>query len=201
MTRSIGIVVFDDVEALDFAGPFEVFTTASRVAARLGLETPFTVSSFATQSHITVRAGITVVVDTVIGSPGLPAPALPDVLIVPGGVTSAAESDTSLVEWIAHVSRAAELTASICTGAFLLATAGILDGRSATTHWEDIDELEERFPALTVVRDVRWVDDGNVVSSAGISAGIDMSLHLVSRLVSEELATATARQMDYHWQR
>ena len=226
MTRSVAIVVFDDVEALDFAGPFEVFTTATRVALKRGLDAAFSVRSVATRAEITVRAGITVRVDDVIEhtppeaspagsagagrvsagrvSAGLADRSLveqPDILIVPGGVTTAAEADAALLSWIRHTSLASELTASICTGAFLLATAGLLDGRSATTHWEDIDELENRFGAVTCVRDVRWVDDGDIVSSAGISAGIDMSLHLVARLVSYELAVATARQMDYHWQR
>lgn len=235
MTRSVAIVVFDDVEALDFAGPFEVFTTATRVALKRGLDAPFSVRSVATRAEITVRAGITVRVDDVIehtpaeaspdgsagaglvrsdqatadqasadqASAGLVDRSLverPDILIVPGGVTTAAEADAALLSWIRHTSLTSELTASICTGAFLLAAAGLLEGRTATTHWEDIDELEKRFGAVTCVRDVRWVDDGDIVSSAGISAGIDMSLHLVARLVSDELAVATARQMDYHWQ-
>jgi transcriptional regulator GlxA family with amidase domain len=84
----------------------------------------------------------------------------------------------------------------VCTGVFLFAKAGILDGRAATTHWEDIADLRARFPSVSVHEGVRWVDEGNVVSSAGIAAGIDMSLHLVARILGPELAEATARQMD-----
>jgi transcriptional regulator GlxA family with amidase domain len=88
------------------------------------------------------------------------------------------------------------ITASICTGAFILAKAGLLNGKSATTHWEDVADLRSSFPEITVLEGVRWVDQGSIVSSAGIAAGIDMSLYLVSRLAGEPLAIATAKQMD-----
>jgi len=88
---------------------------------------------------------------------------------------------------------------SVCTGAFLLARAGLLDGRRVTTHWEDMADLERDFPALDVVGETRWVEDGNRLTSAGIAAGIDMSLYLVSRLGGAGLARRTARQMDYPW--
>jgi len=89
---------------------------------------------------------------------------------------------------------------SVCTGAFLLAKAGLLSNEKVTTHWEDLAELRAGFPDLDVHSEVRWVEDGNRLTSAGISAGIDMSLHLVERLHSRELAERTARQMDYAWQ-
>jgi transcriptional regulator GlxA family with amidase domain len=91
------------------------------------------------------------------------------------------------------------LVASICTGAFLLAKAGVLDGKAVTTHWEDIDDLKAMFPGLDVRTGQRWVDEGTVVTSAGISAGIDMSLHLVERLAGRALAERTARQMEFDW--
>jgi transcriptional regulator GlxA family with amidase domain len=89
--------------------------------------------------------------------------------------------------------------ASVCTGAFPLARAGLLDGQPATTHWEDLAELRARFPAVRVVDGVRWTDTGRVATSAGVSAGIDLALHLVARETDEHLAVATARQMDYPW--
>jgi transcriptional regulator GlxA family with amidase domain len=92
------------------------------------------------------------------------------------------------------------ITPSVCTGAFLLAKAGLLNGRSATTHWEDIADLRDQFPEVCVLEHRRWVDEGRVVTSAGISAGIDMSLHLVERLAGRALALATARQLDVDWQ-
>ena len=93
------------------------------------------------------------------------------------------------------------MTASVCTGAFLLAKAGLLHGKTVTTHWDDLDDLHAQFPDLTVRGDTRWIDEGTIVTSAGISAGIDMSLHLVARLAGEELGVRTARQMDYAWHR
>lgn len=88
---------------------------------------------------------------------------------------------------------------SVCTGAFLLAKGGLLNNRSATTHWEDISEFGAMFPAIVLRENVRWVDEGQVITSAGISAGIDMSLHAVERLAGRELALRTARQMEFDW--
>ena len=105
----------------------------------------------------------------------------------------------NVIHWITTTSAKAKLTASVCTGSFLLAQAGLLDGKRATTHWSDIEEMKSLFPKVTVEDQVRFIDQGPIITSAGISAGIDMSLHLVSRLDSEALATATARQMDYRW--
>ncbi len=195
MTR-VGILVYDDVEVLDCCGPFEVFATASRVALRRGsAKPPFAVQIIgATDRTVVARGGLRLLASATISD----RPPV-DILVVPGGVTGDAEGDPRLINWITETAANATLTASVCTGAFLLATAGVLAGRPATTHWEDADDLERRFPAIAVRRDVRWVDDGDVVTSAGISAGIDMTLHLVRRLQSEDLARATARQMDYAW--
>lgn len=191
------ILAFDGVEALDFAGPFEVFTTASRVHARLHPDAAplFEVKSVAAGEPVLARAGLKLLADHRFGD----APQS-DVLIVPGGVVDAAWADVATREWIAAQSTGARISASVCTGAFLLAAAGVLRGSErVTTHWEDIAELRERFPDLDVVDDARWVDNGRVVTSAGISAGIDMSLHLVERLAGRELALRTARQMDFAW--
>ena len=122
-----------------------------------------------------------------------------DVLIVPGGVITAQLEKPDVMDWIKRVDSGTQLTASVCTGAFLLARAGLLDGKRVTTHWEDCDDLERMFVNLRVLRGVHWVDEGHIVTSAGISAGIDMSLHSVSRLLGLEIAEATAHQMDYAW--
>lgn len=199
MTRIIGIYVFDEVEVLDFAAPFEVFSTATRVSARMRPERPppFEVSLIGDrQRPVTARGGFAVVpTSTVANHRKL------DVLIVPGGVVTAELERADIIEWIARTAPGTELTASICTGAFMLAKAGLLDGRRVTTHWEDLDDLRRQFPALKVEAGARWIDDGRLVTSAGISAGIDVSLHLVERLAGEELALRTARQMDYDWRR
>ncbi|MDN6883976.1 DJ-1/PfpI family protein [Variovorax sp. CAN2819] len=195
------ILAFDGVEALDFAGPFEVFTTASRVSQRMrpGSAAPFEVASaahVAAGQPVQARAGLQLLANHALaGSP----PA--DVLIVPGGVVDAPMASPETLRWIARTAAEAKIVASVCTGAFLLAASGVVTDDAVTTHWEDVAELRERFPSLDVREDVRWVDNGRVVSSAGISAGIDMSLHLVERLAGRELAERTARQMDYAWNR
>lgn len=192
---TVGMYLFDDVEVLDFAGPFEVFSTASRVAVLRGEAAPFRVVLIGRHAGaVRARGGLRVEVDTT-----LEAPLELDVLLVPGGVVTAELNDQKLIDWIARTAPRTQLTASVCTGAFLLAAAGLLDGRHATTHWEDIDELRRAFPKVQVEDGLRFVDLGPIVTSAGISAGLDMSLHLVSRLASPQLAIATARQMDYDW--
>ena len=194
MSIAVAVYVFANVEVLDFAGPFEVFTTASRVFSRRNPGQPelfktFTVAK--SSGTVRARAGLEVLPDFTFES--CPAPAL---LLIPGGVVDQELADTAVVGWIAETARTTEITASVCTGAFLLARAGLLAGKSATTHWEDIADLRRSFPDITVKERVRWVDEGAIVSSAGIAAGIDMSLHLVARLAGAELAQATARQMD-----
>jgi transcriptional regulator GlxA family with amidase domain len=196
LSTNIGIFLFEDIEALDFAGPYEVFTTANRVAQKSGLTQPFTVFSVAASAQVVrVRAGMTVVPDVTFSD----TPVI-DVLIVPGGVVTAEMQKPVAIDWIKQTSSSARLTASVCTGVFLLAKAGVVTNQKVTTHWEDIDDLRRQYPDLTVDDNVRWVDEGQIVTSAGISAGIDMSLHLVERLAGRELALATARQMEFDWQ-
>lgn len=122
-----------------------------------------------------------------------------DLLIVVGGVHSDEMNKTEVIEWIALQSTKAKMVASVCTGVFLLAKAGVVENEKVTTHWEDIPDLKNSFPKLDVQEGVRWVDEGNLITSGGISAGIDMSLHLVSKLHSLALAEKTARQMEFSW--
>ncbi|MEW6285455.1 MAG: DJ-1/PfpI family protein [Chloroflexota bacterium] len=193
---NIGIYIYDNAEVLDFAGPFEVFTTASRVHARQNPGASlFDVCLIAEREGLVhARAGFNVQPHyTIQNHPRL------DVLIVPGGVHNAELEKPAVIEWIRQTANDIQLTASVCTGAFLLAKAGILQGKSCTTHWEDIPDLRAMFPALDVKEDVPWVDNGSVVTSAGISAGIEMALHLVTKLAGKELAIRTARQMQYVW--
>ena len=199
MTRKVGIYIYDEVEVLDLGGPFEVFSTATRMKARLspGTARPFEVFTVADSVRtVGARAGLMITpAFDVTNHPDI------DVLIIPGGVHNAEMERPEIIEWIVRTAGKASLTASVCTGAFLLAKAGLLHGKTVTTHWEDIPEFRAMFPDIPVRDNIRWVDEGNIVTSAGISAGIDMSLHLVARFESEELALRTARQMDYDWQR
>ena len=198
MTLTVAIYLFDEVEVLDFAGPFEVFSTASRVYSLLhpGDPKPFQVITIALDSSfITPGGGLRVQPShTIANHPPI------DVLVIPGGVVSAQLEIPAVIDWIARNAPEATLTASVCTGAFLLAKVGLLNGKTVTTHWEDIRDLRAMFPKVSVVENQRWVDAGQIVTSGGISAGIDMSLYLVARLVDRELAVRTAHQMEFDWQ-
>jgi transcriptional regulator GlxA family with amidase domain len=197
-TITVGIYLFDEVEVLDFSGPFEVFSTASRVFHKLepGHPDAFTVCTMADNRRMIVaRGGLRVLPEyDLTNHPEL------DVLIIPGGVITAELQCPEVMAWIQQISRKTIITASVCTGAFLLASAGLLNQKPATTHWDDIADMQTMFPDIQVLNDKRWVDNGKVVTSAGISAGIDMSLHLVARLTSTQLAIRTAHQMDFDWE-
>lgn len=199
VTRQVGILIFDDVEVLDFAGPFEVFSVTATATATAGgaarTDTrPFNVSLIGLTSEL---------VRTVGGMQVLPRWTLADcphidVLVVPGGWgTRRLLEHAGLRAWLQRRAAEVELLTSVCTGSLLLAGAGLLDGRRATTHWLALDTLQKLRPAVTVVRDEHVVEEGNILSSAGISAGIDMALRVVARLHGDPVARATARQMEY----
>ena len=192
--RAVAILIFPGVELLDFAGPFEVFS-----AARQSLATPaplfdvFTVAE--TLDPLRCNNPVTVVPDYSLAS--CP-PA--DILVVPGGQgTRTAINRPELIAWIRARAGAAEIATSVCTGSFLLAQAGLLEGKTATTHWGSIERMRESFPATTVRERVRWVDEGAVITSAGVSAGIDMALHVIARLHGAEAAATTARWIEYDY--
>lgn len=188
--RKVGIVLFDEVEVLDFCGPFEVFGVAgSRREPRA-----FDVVTIAqTVAPITARNGLVVQPHHSFAD----APLL-DILLVPGGQGSRRElKNPEMLAWVTQAAEDAELVLSVCTGALILAKAGLLDGLAATTHHASLDLLGELAPRTKVLGDRRFVDNGKVITSAGIAAGIDMSLYVVERLVDAELARATARHMEY----
>lgn len=186
----IGIYLYPDAEVLDFAGPFEVFTTAARLA---GPEVPLRTCLIGEQDGPVIARGGMVVVP----HHGLDDHPSLDVLIVAGGVHEPEMERARVREWIAAQAAAGTLLASVCTGVFLLARAGVLGQCRVTTHHEDLAGLRRLHPELEVVEGVRWVDAGDRVTSGGISAGIDMSLHLLERLAGPELAERTARQMEF----
>ena len=193
--RRVGILVFDGVEVLDFCGPFEVFSVVRLVEERRREDpSPFEVILVAErQDVVTATGGLKVTPDVTLAA----CPPL-DVLVVPGGWGTRREiGNPVLREWIARRGREVETLTSVCTGAMLLGHTGLLDGRHATTHWRSLDWMSESFPRVTVERDLHVVEDGNVLTSAGISAGIDMSLRVVARYHGEAIARATARHMEY----
>lgn len=192
--RSVAILMFDEVEVLDFAGPFEVFS----VIAELAGGAHFQVSMVAEEER-PIRAvnGLRVLPDLTFAS----APP-PDLLIVPGGAGTRTQMDNPrLMRWVVEAAGRAELVLSICSGARILARAGLLDGQRATTHHEVLEHLRELAPSADVRADPRVVDAGRIVTTGGITAGIDGSFYVVRRLLGSAVASATARYMEYEWPR
>lgn len=192
--RHVAILIFDDVEVLDFAGPFEVFSVAGReVSGREGAFAVYTVAE--TTAPIQGRGGLAVVpAHTFETAP------VADVVVVPGGWGArAAMRNEAIGRWVLAQTSTADVVLSVCTGALILGAAGLLDGLPVTTHASALHLLSEVAPAADVRAGERYLDTGAIVTAAGISAGIDAALHVVARLTGEDHAAATARHMEYAW--
>ncbi len=191
----VGILLFPDVEVLDFCGPLEVFSVTRLDEERRRDEpSPFEVTLVAQDPGPVVTAGGMAVLPHCVleNCPRL------DILVVPGGWGVRRELKNSvLLDWLRRRAAEVDLLAAVCTGSMLLGFAGLLDGLRATTHWRSLDWMRESFPAVVVEREKHFVQDGRVFTSAGISAGMDMSLQVVKRYYGEEVARATARHMEY----
>jgi transcriptional regulator GlxA family with amidase domain len=191
----VGILIFDDVEILDVAGPFEVFAvTRLNDEQRLQQSSPFKVYLISeTNKQITAIGGLRLTPDVTISE----CPEL-DLLVVPGGWGTRKESKNKiLVKWIGNQFTNNRLIASVCTGSSLLGKAGLLDGRDATTHWRAFDFLQESAPKARILKNVRFTLTEPIFTSAGVSAGIDLALRIVSHVFGTEVGQATARQMEY----
>jgi len=195
--RNVGILIFDDVEVLDFAGPYEVLSRTRLVpgaeSRRSDESAPFRVFTVSkTGEMLRATGGLQVVPDHSFEN----APEI-GILVVPGGFgTRALLEDAETQEWIRGVAARAENVTSVCTGSLVLAKLGLLSGRRATTHWGALDLLRSIDGTVEVSAEERFVDDG-ILSSAGVSAGIDMAFHLVESLCGKECADETARYIDY----
>ncbi|EJR76505.1 TPA: DJ-1/PfpI family protein [Bacillus cereus] len=187
---SVGIFLFNEVEVLDFAGPFEVFSVTE-----VNEEKPFTVYTVSENGEmITARNGLKVQPDYSIKN-------LPpvDILIIPGGL-GAREYEIKneiVIKWIRQQMKEVKLMTSVCTGALLLAKAGLLEGLKATTHWASIEKFKNEFQNVEVIENVKFVDEGHIITSAGISAGINMAFHIVKNLLGVHVAEDTAKRMEY----
>ena len=196
---AVGILLFDGVEVLDFAGPYEVFSRTRLVpgveSRRTDDSAPFRVFTVATGSGpVTATGGLRILADFDTST----APSI-DLLVIPGGFgTRALLHDPGVLTWIRQTAAGAHRVTSVCTGALLLARAGLLAGRRATTHWGALTLLQEIDPTIQVDANLRVVDDG-IVTSAGVSAGIDMALAVVEAMHGRAIAEDTARYMDYNW--
>ncbi|MFK4325703.1 transcriptional regulator GlxA family with amidase domain [Bacillus sp. RC55] len=187
---NVGIFLFNEVEVLDFAGPFEVFSVTATSEGQL-----FTVHTVSQDGEmITARNGLKVQPDYSIEN-------LPpvDILIIPGGlgVRENEMKNEIITNWIREQMKEVKLMTSVCTGALLLAKAGLLDGFKATTHWASIESFRNDFPNVEVLENVKFVDEGHVITSGGISAGINMSFHIVRNLLGARVAEETAKRMEY----
>ncbi len=190
MKKNVAILLFDEVEVLDFAGPFEVFAVTDEL---LNHEAFHTFTLALKPGTVRARNGLKIVPDFTLEN--CPSPHL---IIIPGGAgTRPLLHMPALHEWLRVKSRTAEIVMSVCTGALILGRAGLLEGLRATTHHENFAELRAAAPNAEVVESERFVDNGKILTAAGISAGIDCSLHVVARLFGEATAARTADYMEY----
>ena len=190
--RNVAILIFDEVEVLDFCGPFEVFS----VTGRQKQQAPFNVYTTAEKSGLVLARNHFSVNPRYTFADCPP----PDILVVPGGWGTRREmNNPNVIDWIKVVAPKTELILSVCTGALLLARAGLLDGLKATTHHGAMDLLRETASKAAILDNQRVIDNGKVVLSAGVSAGIDAAFHVVARLLGNEEALETARYIEYDW--
>ena len=201
MTTTCALLLFDGCDVMDVTGPYEVLLAAGRLTVRDGDEPAFDVRTVSVDGQAVVGFGGLGLVPS---HGALAANDDLDVLVVPGLIdVDAGLARHDLVDAVATASQRVALTASVCTGAFLLDAAGVTTGRPVTTHWEDVPDLRRRRAEAgdeaPVREGVRWVDDGDVVTAGGIASGVDAALHLVARLAGRDLAVRTARQIDHTW--
>jgi transcriptional regulator GlxA family with amidase domain len=193
--KAVGILIFPDVEVLDFAGPFEVFSVTRLTEERRRSDTsPFDVFLVAeTADAVVTTGGMRVLPEfTIENCPPL------EVLVAPGGWGTREQANNArLIQWIRDRAPQTKTVTSVCTGSFLLGAAGLLEGHRATTHWRSLDRMCDTFPGIKVEGKLHVVEEGNIITSAGISAGIDMALRVVARYHGETIARATARHMEY----
>lgn len=196
MTQRVAILLFHGFDLIDAGGPYEVFLTASRLAERDGLPPQYEVLLVSQDgSDVVAYGGMTLTDVRDVAEVGTV-----DIGIVPGTIdVSAAIADDDLRLAVERLLGSSTVTASVCTGAFLLAEAGALTGKAATTHWEDVEALAGEGKAGDVRSGVRWVDEGPIVTSGGLTSGMHMALHLVARDFGVEHAARTARQLDLPW--
>jgi putative intracellular protease/amidase len=180
---NVAILIYNEVQIIDYTGPYEVF-------GQLRPSKVFTVA----ESHepVTTRMGMKVIPNFSFND--LPKP---DVLVIPGGTVDV--KNRKIIQWIQTYFDSAKVVLSVCNGAFLLAEAGLLDGKHATTTALNLERLESQYPKIKVVKDKRFVDDGKVVTSAGVSAGIDAAIHVVEKLSGKQRAKNLALGIEYNW--
>lgn len=193
-TRNVAIVVWNGAEVLDWTGPSEVFKSAAGIGS-VGDADAFNVYTVSKTTDPIVSQGFIQVVPqySIENAPR------PDIIVLPGGGGGSVRNDPEFLAWVGHAAKEAEVALSVCTGAFILGDLGLLDGKDATTWYGALDRFEGEFTNTHLRRGCRFVDNGQVITTAGVSAGIDGSLHLVARLLGRYIADQTAQYMEYKW--
>lgn len=188
----VGILLFNEVEVLDFAGPFEVFSITTLPESD---KKPFIVKTISeTKNIISARNGLKIKPDYNFNDN-----VNFDILIIPGGY-GAEEieiNNVKVIEWIKNQFNKVQILASVCTGSFLLGKTGLLDNKNATTHWMDIKKFQDEFPKIKVHENVKYIDEDKIITSDGVSAGINMSFYIIKKLLNKEIAQNTAKRMEY----
>lgn len=193
-TRNVAIVLYEGVELLDFAGPGEVFEAAGSFGEAQG-KRAFNVYTVAvSRKPLKSQRFLTVTPEYSIDD----APK-PDLIVIPGGASGALTNDARFMSWAKQATESGEILLTVCSGAFVPAKAGLLDGRNATTWYGSVDRLRQAAPKANVIEGRRFIDNGSIITTAGVSAGIDGALHVVARLLGRQVADLTARYMEYHW--
>lgn len=192
---NVAFLVYDDMNILDYSGPREVFSQAARTMKSKGIKQEINAYTIGYPS-LTIKAieGTVIQADyTLDNSPQ------PDFLILPGGNITHISKDLKVIEWIKNIANTSKVTMSVCTGAALLAETGLLDGKEATTHHLFLASFKERYPRVKLRNDMRFVDEGSVMTTAGVSAGIDGALHLIIRYFGKDIALSAVSAMEYDW--
>jgi transcriptional regulator GlxA family with amidase domain len=186
---NVAIVIYNQMELLDFAGPAETFQAAGGGERYQVYTVSDTRKPIVSQGFVTITPQYTIA--------DCPPP---DLVVIPGGNATTARKNQKLMAWIKSVAPDVQCMFSVCTGAFVLADAGLLDGLEATSHHGAVANLRKKYPKVKVREDRRVVDNGKIVTAAGVSAGIDGALHVVARMCGQKVAKRTAEYMEYRWQ-
>lgn len=202
----VGILLYDHVDLIDMAGPSEVFHLAAYTADDFPKllsgqatpdEHPFLVRTVSSNGRpLQASNGLRLQPDYAFEQ----APAF-DIVVIPGGnitfLDQMCTQDKEVIRWIAQAATHSQLMTSVCTGAFLLAQTGLLDGKRATTHWFALDRFEQRFPRIQVQREAKFIDEGTIITAGGVTSGFNMALHVVERLIGEHMAQLIAKGIDF----
>ncbi len=201
-SHDVVFLLFDEMDLLDFSGPYEVLLTANRLSERSGQPAPFRIHTVSPDDQpVAAYGGIGLTPADSVNSIDCP-----DVVVIPGAINpNEIATNSEISSAITSITAESTIITSVCTGSYVLGQLGLLDGRDWTTHWEDIPELQNKLalrntdPETTIGRSERIVDSGHIITAGALTCGLDLGLHLVARLVNPTLAHKTAQQIDFPW--